>query len=74
MILIKKEIDKQEPDAFMSHIKKGVVYYYADLEQCRVKFEVPFYDMGDGEYKFRMKAKQLTRWLTKEVEKSIYKD
>ena len=60
---IKKELYKQKPEATLRYIRKGVAYYYADLEQQRVDFEVPINDMGDADFTPRMDAKLLGRWL-----------
>jgi len=64
LIEIKKELYKQKPQARFTHIKKGIAYYYADLEQCRVKFEIPVNDMGDASFDFVMDGKLLNRWIT----------
>lgn len=60
---IKKELNKKKPEAFLRYIRKGVAYYYADLEQQRVDFEVPVNDMGDADFTTHMDAKLLSRWL-----------
>jgi hypothetical protein len=63
---IKKELYKQKPDASIRFIRKGVAYYYADLEQGRVNFEVPVDDMGDADFLPTMDAKLLNRWIVNE--------
>lgn len=60
---IKKALYKQKPEAHIQFIRKGVAYYYADLEECRVKFEVPVNDMGDADFLPTMDAKLLNRWI-----------
>lgn len=60
---IKKELYKQKPRAFFLFIRKEVAYYYADLEQQRVKFEIPVDDMGDADFGSTMEAKLLIRWI-----------
>lgn len=60
---IKKELYKQKPDATLRYIRTGVAYYYADLEQQRVYFEVPVNDMGEADFTWNMDAKLLIRWL-----------
>lgn len=60
---IKKELYKQKPRAFFRFIRKEVAYYYADLEQQRVKFEIPVDDMGDADFGSTMEAKLLIRWI-----------
>jgi len=60
---IKKELYKQKPDAILSYIRKGSAFYYADLTQQRVYFEVPVDDMGDADFNPTMDAKLLNRWL-----------
>ena len=60
---IKKELYKQKPDAHLRYIRKGVAYYYSDLIESRVYFEVPISDMGDADFTPTMDAKLLNRWL-----------
>ena len=60
---IKKELYKQKPDANMKHIRGGIAYYYANLEQQQVYFEIPISDMGNADFLPRMEAKLLIRWL-----------
>lgn len=62
-IEIKKELYKQKPDANIRYIRGGIAYYYADLVQQRVYFEIPVSDMGDADFLPRMEAKLLPRWL-----------
>lgn len=61
---IKKNLYKQKPVASLRYIRKGTAYYYADLEEQRVEFEIPINDMGDADFLPRMDAKLLGRWLT----------
>ncbi len=61
---IKKELYKQKPVANLRYIRKGVAYYYADLEQQRINFEVPVSDMGDAYFTPSMDGKLLNRWIT----------
>ena len=60
---IKKEILKQKPQARLSYIRKGSAYYYADLSEKRVHFEIPVSDMGDADFGATMEAKLLNRWI-----------
>ena len=60
---IKKEILKQKPQARLSYIRKGSAYYYADLSEKRVYFEIPVSDMGDADFGAVMEAKLLNRWI-----------
>lgn len=60
---IKKELYKQKPDAHMRYVRKSVAYYYADLTQQRVEFEIPINDMGEADFAPKMDAKLLGRWL-----------
>ena len=60
---IKKQLYKQKPDADFQFIRKGIAYYYADLIEQRVHFEIPVNDMGDADFTARMDAKLLCRWL-----------
>lgn len=60
---IKKAILKQKPQARLSYIRKGLAYYYADLHEMRVRFEIPVNDMGDADFGAVMEAKLLNRWI-----------
>lgn len=60
---IKKALYKQKPQAEFKFVRLGVAYYYADLEDQRVNFEVPVSDMGDVDFGRTMDAKLLIRWL-----------
>lgn len=61
---IKKELYKQKPDAHLRYIRKGIAYYYSDLNEKRVNFEVPVSDMGDADFGPTMEGKLLIRWLS----------
>jgi hypothetical protein len=61
---IKKALYKQKPKARLRFIRKGVAYYYADLEEERVNFEVPVDDMGDADFNVEMEGKLLIRWIS----------
>ena len=60
---IRKALYKQKPEARIQFIRKGVVYYYADLDEQRVHFEIPVVDMGDADFTPSMPAKELGRWI-----------
>jgi hypothetical protein len=60
---IKKLIYKQKPQAIFKFIRMGVAYYYADLDEYRVFFQIPISDMGDTDFKATEDAKLLLRWL-----------
>lgn len=60
---IKKELYKNKPKANFKYIRKGVAYYYADLDDVRVQFEIPVTDMGDADFAATMDAKLLNRWI-----------
>lgn len=62
---VKKSLLKQKPEAIFTHIRKGYAYYYADLIEERIHFEIPVSDMGDADFKYTMDAKQLLRWIMK---------
>jgi hypothetical protein len=47
----------------LRYIRKGYLYYYADLVEQRVNFEVPVSDIGDADFTPTMDAKLLNRWL-----------
>ncbi len=61
---IKKQLYRQKPEAYFRYIRMGVAYYYADLEETRVYFEIPVEDMGDTDFGPTEDAKLLIRWLT----------
>lgn len=61
--VIKKELYKQNPDADFVFIKNGIAYYYADLPEERIHFQIPVSDMGEGEFKRTMDSKYLIRWI-----------
>lgn len=65
-IEIKKALYKEKPEANLRYIRMGVAYYYADLTSERVEFEIPVSDMGDADFKPRMDAKLLNRWIVNE--------
>ena len=60
---IKKALLKQKPQASLAYIRKGLAYYYADLSEMRVRFEIPVSDMGDADFGATMEAKLLLRWI-----------
>lgn len=60
---IKKRLYKEKPEARFQYIRMGVAYYYADLSDMRVHFEIPVSDMGDADFGVTMEAKLLNRWL-----------
>lgn len=60
---IKKEIYKSKPEAYLKYIRKGSAFYYAELNEKRIYFDIPVNDMGDAEFKTTMDAKLLIRWL-----------
>lgn len=60
---IKKALYKEKPEANFMFIRKKFAYYYADLNDIRVHFQVPVDDMGDADFGFRMEAKHMIRWI-----------
>ncbi|MCP4987221.1 MAG: hypothetical protein GY928_14580 [Colwellia sp.] len=60
---IKKALYKQNVDAEFNYIKNGVAFYYSDLEEQRVHFEIPVNDMGSASFNRRMQGKHLCRWI-----------
>ena len=62
-VQIKKALYRQKPEARIRFIRKNVAYYYADLEERRVEFEIPINDMGDADFLPTMEAKLLIRWI-----------
>lgn len=68
---IKKALYKQNPEATLFQIRKGVAYYDTVIrieEEPVIKsktiiFEVPVIDMGDADFLPTMEAKLLIRWI-----------
>ena len=62
---IKKALYKENPQAVLKHIRKGVVYYSAHIASTEqvVQFEVPVDDMGDADFLSNMDGKLLIRWI-----------
>lgn len=60
---IKKLVYKQKPQAHLQFIRIGVAYYYADLEEERIRFQIPVSDMGSTDFTPNEEAKLLLRWL-----------
>jgi hypothetical protein len=63
---IKKALYKENPNAVLKHIRRGVVYYSAHIPSTDqvVQFEVPVNDMGDADFLSHMDSKLLIRWIT----------
>jgi len=61
---IKKRLYKEKPEARFSHIKMGTAYYYCDLGDENLIFQIPVSDMGDAQFESRMQAQLLIRWLS----------
>lgn len=63
---IKKALYKENPTAYMGHIKDGNIYYAAtirgDVEES-VIFIVPITDIGSARFDKEMEAKHLIRWI-----------
>lgn len=60
---IKKRFYKEKPTAIFKFIRMGVAYYYTDLSDMRVEFEIPVDDMGEADFSSTMEAKYLNRWI-----------
>lgn len=62
---IKKALYKENPNAVLKHIRKGVVYYSAHIPSTdyAVQFEIPVDDMGDADFLSNMDSKLLIRWI-----------
>lgn len=60
---IKKALYKEKTQAHLAYIRKGVAYYYTDLKDIRVYFDIPISDMGDADFGASMEAKLLNRWI-----------
>lgn len=63
---IKKELYKQKPEAVFINIKNGIAYYYADISDQRVYFDISTSDMGEANFNASMDAKLLIRWIRKD--------
>ena len=66
---IKKATYRQKPDANFVYILNGTAHYYADLDDCRVHYEIPVTDMGEAIFNSRMEAKHLNRWIVNSISK-----
>ncbi|MEL6562203.1 MAG: hypothetical protein AAFQ94_28725 [Bacteroidota bacterium] len=64
---IKKATYKEKPDAHFKMIRSGIAYYYADLKEQRVHYEIPVNDMGTVDFTPIMEAKLLNRWIVNVV-------
>jgi len=66
---IKKNLYKQDPDAFFMTASKDGLAYKATLSfpeeghDDTYFFKIPFSDIGDAHFEHTMKAKYLIRWL-----------
>lgn len=60
---IKKALYRQKPKAEFKYIRQGNAYYYADLDDNRIQFEIPVVDMGDADFGRTEDAKLLIRWI-----------
>ena len=60
---IQKALYKQKPVAFFGMIKNKIAYYYCELEERRIFFEIPVDDMGEASFGSKMEAKLLVRWI-----------
>lgn len=63
LIEIKKELYKKNPPAIFVKIAQKLVYYYADLPDYRVYFEIPISDVDGAEFTSTMESKFLQRWI-----------
>ena len=64
---IKKALYRQNPDADLIRVRRGVMYYSCsfidDGNVVSILFEVPFSDMGSADFLPTMPAKLLVRWM-----------
>ena len=60
---IKKELYKQKPIATLRYIRNNIAYYYCNVGQIEVEFEVPCNDMGCADFTSLMDAHLLNRWI-----------
>lgn len=68
---IKKLLYKQNPNAKLIFIRKGIAHYVADVlieldgetKVEKIHFEVPITDMGDADFLYIMDGKFLIRWI-----------
>lgn len=63
---IKKALYRENPNAVLMRIRKGVAYYSCHLvsNDSVIQFEVPVSDMGDADFLSNMDSKLLIRWIT----------
>jgi hypothetical protein len=69
---IKKELYKQKPLAKFMYIRKGIAYYFTDLTQARIHFEIPVTDMGEADFGPTMKAQHLNAWILEDKQEEPY--
>ena len=62
-IEIKKRLYKEKPKAYLKYIRLGTAYYYTELDDLVINFEIPVSDMGTADFEPEMDAKLLNRWL-----------
>lgn len=65
---IKKELLKQKPTAYFSHIRSGKAYYEVECliindRMTRIVFEIPVDDMGEADFTSNMSGNLLLRWI-----------
>lgn len=60
---IKKMLYKENPKAYLNYIRKGKAYYYANIGDITINFEIPIDDMGSADFFSEMDSKLLNRWI-----------
>jgi len=78
---IKKILYKDNPVAEFDYIRKGYAYYKALVHYTEgespikvsryIPFMIPIADMGDADFKARMDAKHLIRWIIIEEKEEV---
>ena len=65
----KKILYKQNPQAYLSYIRKGHAIYISQLEiengtkTLTITYNVPVSDMGEADFLATMRGKKLIRWI-----------
>jgi hypothetical protein len=51
--------------AKFSHYRKGLLYYYINIDNCTYNFPVPIVDTDDATFSAEDKASMFLRWIRK---------
>lgn len=65
--IIKKDLYRQKPIAKLLYIRKGSIFYRAEVNGedkfYNVIFSIPVEDIGDADFLSQMPSQQLIRWI-----------